>query len=191
MSTPVVAAFILLAVSLLFFAAEIFIPSGGLITVLAVTALVASIIFAVKAWWGDSNSLFWVFVTVELVLVPTVVIGSVQLLPYTPWGHRVLLEPPSADEITGYQDEVDHLATLVGRFGETVTDLNPGGMVEIDGERLHCEGDGMMLGRGETVEVIAVNGNRLRVRPSTRPPATSGDETAATAPPLDFGEFEG
>ena len=188
--TPAMFAVVLLAVSLLFFSAEIFIPSGGLITVLAVISLVASILFAFRAWWGDSSSLFWVFVAVELALVPTVVIGSVQLLPYIPWGSRVLLEPPSADEIIGYQDELDRLASLVGRFGETVTDLNPGGMVEIDGERLHCEGDGMMLSRGQSVEVIAISGNRLRVRPSDRPAETSADETATSAPPLDFGEFD-
>ena len=100
----------------------------------------------------------------------------------------MMLEPPSPDEITGYQDEMDFLSSQVGRVGLTVTVLNPGGIVEINGERIHCEGDGMMVDRGETVEVTAVSGNRLRVRPSDRPvdpPESKGED-----PPLDFAEFE-
>ena len=45
--------------------------------------------------------------------------------------------------------------------------LNPGGLVLVEGERHHCEGDGMMIDPQETVEVIGVSGNRLVVRPAT------------------------
>ena len=187
--SAVVLAFALLAISVFLFAAEFFIPSGGLITVLAVSSLVASILFAGQAWWDDSPIRFWSFVMAAVVLVPSSILGAVQILPHTAWGRRLTLEPPEGDTLTGYESEVEFLETQVGCTGVTVTVLNPGGMVEIVGERLHCEGDGMMLDSGRVVEVTGVHGNRLRVRATERPleVAESGSDDA----PLDFTDFEG
>ena len=181
--------FVLLAISVLLFAGEFFVPSGGLVTALAVISLVASIVFAAQEWWTDSQGFFWSFVVAAFVLVPVSIGGAITALPHTSWGRRMMLEPPSPEEITGYQDEMDFLSAQVGRVGLTVTVLNPGGIVEINGERIHCEGDGMMLDRGEVVEVTAVNGNRLRVRPSDRP--LDAPESKPDAPPLDLADFEG
>ncbi len=188
MPDTVFLAFLLLAISVFLFAAEFFIPSGGLITVLAISSLVASILFAAQSWWGESPVYFWSFVASAFVLVPLSILGAIHILPYTAWGRHVTLEPPSGEGLTGFQDEVDFLGSQVGRTGITVTVLNPGGMVEIDGERLHCEGDGMMLDSGEVVEVTGVNGNRLRVRPTERPPEVNGPEPKDA--PLDFTDFE-
>ena len=60
--------FVLLAVSVLLFAGEFFVPSGGLITALAVISLVASIVFAAQEWWTDSQGFFWSFVAAAFVL---------------------------------------------------------------------------------------------------------------------------
>jgi hypothetical protein len=54
---------------------------------------------------------------------------------------------------------------------------------------LHCEGEGMMLDRGELVEVIGLRGNRLRVRPTSR--LSEGTDSDPDDAPLDFREFEG
>ncbi|GIT30457.1 MAG: hypothetical protein Ct9H300mP1_25030 [Planctomycetaceae bacterium] len=102
----------------------------------------------------------------------------------------MMLEPPSPEEITGYQDEMDFLSAQVGGVWIDRHGAKPrGGIVEINGERIHCEGDGMMLDRGEVVEVTAVNGNRLRVRPSDRP--LDAPESKPDEPPLDLADFEG
>jgi len=182
-------AILLLAISVFLFAAEFFIPSGGLITVLAISSLAASILFAAQAWWVDSPAYFWSFVAAAFVLVPLSILAAIQVLSRTSWGRRITLEPPPGDGLAGYQDEVEFLESQVGRTGVTVTVLNPGGMVEIVGERLHCEGDGMMLDSGRVVEVTGVHGNRLRVRATERPleVAESGSDDA----PLDFTDFEG
>lgn len=184
MDTPEMLAILLLLVGLALLIAEFFIPSGGLIGVLALISVVGSVVFAVQAWWTDSPILFWTFIGSILVLTPTCVFGAAHILPRTAWGRRLMLPPPSGHEITGFQEELEHLERLVGCVGQTTTALNPGGMLEIDGERLHCEGDGMMLEPGEFVEVVAVRGNRLQVRPTDRREEdgfTSGEE-----PPLDF-----
>ncbi|MBO09952.1 MAG: hypothetical protein CMJ68_04240 [Planctomycetaceae bacterium] len=189
MPDTVFLAFLLLAISVFLFAAEFFIPSGGLVTVLAISSLAASILFAAQSWWSDSPGYFWSFVAAAVVLVPLSILGAIQILPYTAWGRRMTLEPPPGEGLEGFQAETDFLESQVGRTGVTVTVLNPGGMVEIDGERLHCEGDGMMLECGSAVEVVSVNGNRLRVRPVEKPRNSTG--SGSSDPPLDFADFEG
>lgn len=184
MDMPAILAILLLLVGLALLVAEFFIPSGGLILVLALISVVGSVVFAVQAWWTDSPVVFWSFIGSIVVLVPTSVFGAAHILPKTAWGRRLMLPPPSAEEITGFQDELERLHLLVGSVGRTTTTLNPGGMLEIDGERLHCEGDGMMLESGEFVEVVAVRGNRLQVRLTDR----RGNDRPAGGeePPLDF-----
>lgn len=189
MPDTVFLAFLLLAISVFLFAAEFFIPSGGLVTVLAISSLAASILFAAQSWWVESPGYFWSFVAAAVVLVPLSILGTIQILPYTSWGRRMTLEPPPGGGLEGFQEETDFLVSQVGLTGVTVTVLNPGGMVEIDGERLHCEGDGMMLESGSAVEVVSVNGNRLRVRPVEEPRDSTG--SGSNDPPLDFADFEG
>ena len=53
---------------------------------------------------------------------------------------------------------------LIGKSGKTLTLLNPGGLVSVEGERLHCESEGMMIDASQNVEVIRVKANRLVVR---------------------------
>ena len=54
-----------------------------------------------------------------------------------------------------------------------MTLLNPGGLVLVDGTRQHCESEGILLAAGSPVEIVAVKGNRVVVRPVDE----SSDET--------------
>ena len=90
---------------------------------------------------------------------------SLYILPQTEFGKQVLLEAPDLEEVTPYQEEQRQLQRLVGHVGKTLTLLNPGGLVLVDGTRQHCESEGNMLEAGVPVEVIAVKGNRVVVRP--------------------------
>jgi membrane-bound serine protease (ClpP class) len=80
-----------------------------------------------------------------------------------------------------------------------LTLLTPGGLVNVNGERLHCVSEGVMVPPGTTVEVVEVRGTRVLVRiPSrtaakTLPPAAASEAFLADAPdasqqpaPLDF-----
>jgi membrane-bound ClpP family serine protease len=90
--------------------------------------------------------------------------GALYVLPRTSLGRRILLEAPSLDEVTAYADEEDFLTKLIGKTGKTLTLLNPGGLVSVDGERLHCESEGMMIDADQNVEILRVKANRLVVR---------------------------
>lgn len=68
------------------------------------------------------------------------------------------------------------IETLIGRLGEARTDLNPIGMVHVAGELWTAESEAGMIPAGAPVQVVGVEGLRLRVRQWTPPPA---------APPTD------
>lgn len=184
-------ALLLLALSLALLVAEIFIPSGGFITVGALLCLSGSVWCAWQAWWATGQTgMFWSYILAIVLVLPAVLGGAVYLLPRTGMGRRILLEAPTSDDVTPFAAEQEHLSHLIGQTGKTLTLMNPGGLVLVDGERMHSESPGMMIDPGETVEVVAIRGNRLVVRvPSANSKTSAGplDETQnADRPPLDF-----
>ena len=167
-----VAALLLLVIGLALLIAEVFIPSGGVIMITAITCLAGSVWFAWSAWWESYRTFWWAYILSLLLLVPLALAGAFYIFPRTSWGRRVLLEGPSLTEVTGYAREEEELTGLIGRRGKTITMLNPGGLVLVEGKRYHAESQGMLLDPGEEVEVIARKANRIVVRVPRTPSAT-------------------
>jgi membrane-bound ClpP family serine protease len=57
--------------------------------------------------------------------------------------------------------------TLMGEVGRTITPLRPAGTTDFDGQRVDTVSEGIMIERGSTVRVVAVEGRRVVVRPVT------------------------
>ena len=169
MDSNAVFAVILLIVGLSILTAEIFIPSGGLLGVITFLSLLVSLIFAYRAWGVSHPNLFGGFCLLLLILVPTVIGTGLYLLPRTPLGKKVLLEAPESENVTPYLEESRRLEKLVGRFGVALTILRPGGLVDVDGTRLHAVSEGLMVEAGESIEIINVRGSQVVVRPGNAP----------------------
>lgn len=185
MDSNAVFAILLLFVGIGILTAEVFIPSGGLLGLTTFFTLLVSIIFAYRAWGVSSPNIFWAFCALLLVLVPTALGTAFYVLPKTSMGKRVLLEGPTYEEVTPFVEESRHLQQLVGQFGRTVSPLNPGGIVNVNGERLHAFSEGLIVESGSSVEVIDVRGSRLLVRPA-EPPVLATGEQAEPSSRLDF-----
>jgi membrane-bound ClpP family serine protease len=82
------------------------------------------------------------------------------------------------------------LSKFIGRIGKTLTLLTPGGLMMVDGERFHCESEGVIIDSGEDVRIVSVKGNRLVVRhdPGAANTISESDRNLSEAekPPLDF-----
>ena len=180
-------AVLLLLVSMVLLFAEVLIPSGGLLFFGSMVALGCSVWAACTAWGHSSPVAFWAFVMCSLVLLPASVGAAVQVWPHTPMGKS--MEPPTAEEVTPFVMEQQRLSRMIGQVGETVTPLNPAGMLLIGGERIHCFSEGMIVESGSRVRVLAVQGNRVMVRPlSAKELSPDTDRgaaisTASTQPP--------
>jgi membrane-bound ClpP family serine protease len=145
--------------------AEIFIPSGGVLSVVTVVCLGVSIYCAIRAWWGSNPILLWTYAFSLLTLIPATVAIGFSLLPHTSFGKRVLLEAPEPEDVvpTYAQTPLSH---FLGRIGKTITPLTPGGLVLVDHERVHATSEGLIIERDQEVEIVEVRGNGLIVRPA-------------------------
>ena len=162
--------------------AEIFIPSGGLILIAAVLSFLASVWCAWTAW-SDTLVYFWLFLGALVLLIPFALIGAFYYFPRTELGRRILLEAQSLEELTPFVEEEAYLRQLIGRTGKTISLMNPGGLVMVDHERLHCESQGMLIESNTEIEVIAVKGNRLVVRIPTKPQSSDHHQDAPNRSP--------
>lgn len=151
----------LLAVSLLLVVVEVFIPSAGVISLIAAVVAIAGVacLFRVSTAWGLAG------VLTLLILGPIVFFFSISILPSTPMGKRLLFGETGEDEPVlrdargvGY----DH---LMGVEGTALTDLRPIGTVRIEGEKYDALSETALVRAGSRVRVTAVEGNQIKVRP--------------------------
>lgn len=172
MDSNAIFAILLLVVGLAILVAEIFVPSGGLLGVITFISLVVSLVFAYRAWGTSHPNVFGVFCIMLLLLVPTVISFGFYMLPRTKFGKKVLLEAPEPQDLTPYAKESSRLEKSIGQFGTTITTLNPGGLVKLDGQRLHALSEGLSIEPGAWVEIVAIQGTSVVVRPGTPPVRT-------------------
>ncbi len=189
--------FLLFAVGLALIVAEIFIPSGGFITVLSLLSLVASVVYAHRVWWTSNRDVFWIFCGSTLILIPATVVGTLWVLSKTRLGNHVLLEGPSRDEVDPYAADADERKKLIGQIGRVATLMAPGGLVEVNGERYHAVTEGGMVDPDQPVQVLAIQGNRILVRQlsadeleSRQPGDPTPSQTVADQPTVNGTTFD-
>ena len=164
---PQILTFLLLVAGFALIFAELFLPSGGMIALMCAGCFAGSIYFAYRAWYGSDPTYWWSYVASVAILIPAGIWGAVHLLTRTSFGNRVLLSAPSKDEVTPYQEEADFLSSLIGKRGKALNLMTPGGLVEVDRQRLHAIADELMIDSDTEVEIVAVKGTRVVVRPVT------------------------
>jgi len=151
---------ILFAVGVLFAIAELFIPSAGVLSLLAGTSLVAAVVVAFLM--GRTQG----FLTLLGVVVfsPVAVYVAIRVWPHTPIARRLILTGPSAIAKAGDLARLDP-KSLEGRVGTVKTALRPAGRVVLDGRPIDCVTEGGLVDVGRKVKVLAVQGSRVVVRP--------------------------
>jgi membrane-bound serine protease (ClpP class) len=166
---------------------EVFVPSGGALAIITTITLCLSLVCAYAAWYERYPAMWWTFCGLVVLLIPSTLIGAFVVLPRTRIGKRALLVAPDADDLVPYTEEAARLAKLVGKYGTAVTLMSPGGMVEVQGERVHAFSEGLVIEPGESVEIVEIRGTRVLVRPAEPPESAAGLEDAPSSKQtLDF-----
>jgi len=150
---------ILFGLGLAFTVAEIFIPSHGLLTVLAIGSFAAGVV--VGFLMGQTEGLL-TLLTVTL-LAPLIIYVAVRVWPHTPLAKKIILPGPTS---TGKAADTAHLdpAQLEGRIGVTKTMLRPCGKLAIDNRQVDCMTEGELVPAGRKVRILAVRGAQVVVR---------------------------
>ncbi len=152
---------LLLALGVLCAAAEIFIPSGGVLTVLAILCFVGGIVAAFAV--GTTTGIVTLLVTV--LLAPVLLYVLMRIWPHTPMAKRIILVGPNQRGTAG---DLTHRrpGELIGRQGVAKTLLRPAGKMTLDdGRTVDCVTEGEYVQPGTPLTVLAEHGARVVVRP--------------------------
>jgi membrane-bound ClpP family serine protease len=151
---------------------ELFVPTGGLVGVLAGITAIASIVafFRYDTTWGIVATLSY------LVLGPIVVIYGFRVWLHSPLAKGMILggtdpEIADADDASpmstehARQERLAQLRQLIGAEGVAVTPLRPVGTVKINGQRIDALAETSVIDSGTPVVVTDVYDNQIKVRP--------------------------
>jgi membrane-bound ClpP family serine protease len=134
---------------------EIFVPSLGLLSVMAAGILFYSLYLVFTT---ISFTMGMVFLGVDILLIPVVLVMGFKALGASSLSlHKIL----SSKE--GVFSQAPDLVSWKGKQGEAITDLRPSGTVIIEGKRLDAVTDGEYVDAGTPVVVTLVSGNRIVV----------------------------
>ncbi len=155
---------------------EVFIPSGGVLGFLSLSAVVVSIVLAFRHSPGTG----FTFLGMAIVGLPAAFTTALHFFPRTRMGQRMILGAPSDDEVISEEDPRKVLRAMVGKHGVTLSVMLPSGRVRIDDRLYDAMSEGLPIEAGEPVTVIDVRGGSLVVRVSSQePPRTNPTDPLA------------
>lgn len=135
--------------------AEIILPSGGILTVLAVGVFGFSLY---KVFTAVSVSAGVIFVVADVILIPVIIYMGLKLLGKSPVTLRKTL---SRDQ--GVTSQATDMADFIGKEGIALSDLRPSGIAKIGDRRLDVVTQGDYIEKSSSVIVKTVTGNQIIV----------------------------
>ncbi len=142
-------------IGILVIIAEIFIPSLGLLTLIALGIFFYSLYLVFTT---ISSTAGLVMTGLDIVLIPLLIILGMKLLAKSPLALKRELSKQN-----GVMSQSRDLETYVDEKGVSVTDLRPAGMAEIASQRLDVVTDGEYIDSGTPIVVTGVTGNQIIV----------------------------
>lgn len=160
-SLPAFWASILFLAALAFFALELFIPSSGVLGLMAISSIVGSVWMIFSGYGLTSGT---IYVLALAAVIPLLVTTALRWWPYTPLGRRFLNLPPLEERDEPVVESYEQMRGLIGHRGVTRSMMLPGGVVEIDGVSHDAVAEDGALEKGEIVEVVRTEGLHMVVR---------------------------
>lgn len=156
----------LLAAGLIALGVEVFVvPGFGIAGVISIACIGAAVFLALIGslpTWADVARASGILAT-SLGIIGAFIYLVIRNLPTSDRWRGIFLRTASA-AAEGYVSN-EFREDLVGRVGVALTDLHPGGTVQLDGERLDVVTEGDYVAKGTQVRVMRSEGYRLVVTP--------------------------
>lgn len=170
---PLIWGIILVGTAIVLLFLELFVPSGGILSLCSAVAVLASIL----AFFTYSTSAGIIALGLYIVLGPLVIWTGFRWWATSSLGQRMILgaaddpidrtpDEAYAASKAAMQARAHQLDQLIGRQGTTETKLFPVGSIRIDGTRYEALAETGMIRAGAEVLVIAAYDNQLKVRPA-------------------------
>lgn len=139
--------------------AEVFVPSGGILSIIALGCLIGG----VAIFFKHSILVGWIGIAMAILIIPSTVIFSYKIFPKTRFGKAVTLIPPNRSEGDAIPD-TKQLTKLLGTTGHVLSPLRPVGTCDFAGQRLECIAESGYIEKDQKVRVIEVHSTRVTVR---------------------------
>jgi len=143
-------------IGVLIIIAEIILPSGGLLAVAAIGVFAYSLF---TVFHDVSSQTGMVFVAVDIIMIPSMVMLGIKLLAKSPATLKTTLS--RAAGVTSQSPDLERFLNLKGR---AVSDLRPGGVASIADEKVDVVSRGEYIEKNSNLVVIAVTGNQVIVK---------------------------
>ncbi|MEE2718740.1 MAG: NfeD family protein [Planctomycetota bacterium] len=168
---PLMWGVILAAAALFLLFLELFVPSGGILSLCSGVAVLGSVV----AFFTYDTTTGLVALAAYIFLGPIVLWAGFKWWGASPHGPRMILgandHPIDRSQAEGFaasqarmRDRAHRLDVLIGRRGTTETRLSPVGSIRIDGERYEALAENGMLDAEVEIEVTEAYDNQLKVR---------------------------
>lgn len=151
--------------AVLFFALELVLPSGGLLSLLSALSAIASVaaFFSHDPLWGAAS------LAAYAVLAPAAVAFAIRVWAKSPLGRRMILRASESREDAdegpeGPSAAEGGLASLLHADGVAATPLRPVGFVRIGPRRIDAVADFGAIEADRPVRVVEIRDNTVRVR---------------------------
>ena len=139
--------------------AEVFVPSGGLVSICALACLVGGIVI----FFQYSVVVGWIGIGIAAIMIPSVLVVAYKIFPKTRFGKSVTLTPPERWQGDAIPD-TDRLKELLGAEGVVITPLRPVGMCDFSGRRVECVAESGYVDKDRKIKVINAESTQLTVR---------------------------
>ncbi len=135
--------------------AEIILPSGGLLSILAIGLIGYSLYIVFD---GISVQAGLIFVVADIIMLPVLLVVGIKLLAKSPVTLRKKLS--SSDGVTSQSSEMED---YMGQDGVAITNLRPSGTALIKGKRVDVVSRGEYIDKNSKIVVSSVTGNQIIV----------------------------
>ncbi len=150
---------ILYVVGAVLIAAELVIPSHGLLTIGSLVSFALAVYFTF-----DQNQTVGTVAAFGCVLfVPTMLFLGLKYVTRLPMGNHIAPPNPTRDEVA-LSFRQDEYRRFVGVSGKSLGPLRPSGVCEFDGCRIQCVAESGMIDAGKCVRGVDFQMGALKVR---------------------------
>ena len=136
---------------------EIYLP-GGICGILGTLAVFAS---AIAGFYTFGPGIGFILCSIELLGMVIFYIAWIKNFSLKQRPEKGLILNNSLFNYDGYSASDSQLTQLLGKQGKAVTDLRPAGTVIIDTKRIDVVTQGEFIEKGQLVEIIEIEGNRV------------------------------
>lgn len=156
----------LISIAAFFVALEVFLPSHGLLSLVAGLCAMAGVVTAFRI----SPMTGAITLGIVAVCTPASFWLAIKVFPSTPVGRRIILTDGSTEDdmqqrMHERSIEDEALSSLVGMEAIALTGLRPGGTIRIQGRDIEAFSETGLIDAGQQVIIASVNGRQIRVQP--------------------------